>query len=334
MHVPAPLQFVLAFRPHEFLVRYGVCIRLYLPWRQVEGVHYPFRQELGAIAFSSFEPGLPEGFGAAVFGIEPAVPLLTYLGLVRFHYVGKLVLCGKPCIDYGVLVGEFHHADGRIVLVGNAGVGIDMLQDFLVETFLELDHPGIDIVNAVLVVRQQMGVLEPVRAAHLAGDVQLEVNVDAVFLELGEEIVEALELHRLDEGILHGISAFRGTVAHVMHAYEVDSVAREFLRQPVSILVPGEASGHAKIGTYEADFPARTVHETVPSCGDESVGTGLAPVHARPRAHVCDIVRSGVRRLEGKKRRETARRFNLFQDFLIPEGLLGMKNQAAECGRK
>ena len=85
-----------------------------------------------------------------------------------------------------------------------------MGEDFGDEILLQLDEAGVDVVDSVIEVRQLLGIDDAVVFAELAGDIQLEVGIDAFFLEFGEEIVEPLQLDRLEERILARIFPSRG----------------------------------------------------------------------------------------------------------------------------
>ena len=100
-------------------------------------------------------------------------------------------------IEQGVLVGDLHDRHGRVVDVWQPRVGIPVGEELFGELLLKLDHPVVEaacpldrVVPAVLQLRgvfHAVGFHEPAVVEHV------EIDVDAAFLQLGEEEVEPVE---------------------------------------------------------------------------------------------------------------------------------------------
>ena len=96
----------------------------------------------------------------------------------------------EPRIDDRIFVGKLHHADRCIILIGNVGIGVYMIEDLAVESFLKFDHPLIDVINAIFIIRKQVRIHKSVQPSELSCNIQLEIDVDTFLFQLRKEIVK------------------------------------------------------------------------------------------------------------------------------------------------
>ena len=110
--------------------------------------------------------------------------------------IGLHVLSGiraGVALDGGFLVVHLHGDDGRIVLEGETGVGVHMAEKLPGVFLLQLDEPGVIHGIALHAVRDGTGIVQAVALQKGPGHQQVDVQVDALLLELGKEIVEAIQ---------------------------------------------------------------------------------------------------------------------------------------------
>jgi hypothetical protein len=92
-----------------------------------------------------------------------------------------------------VLIGEVDERDGRVVLVGQAGVRVDVGEQVAAEPLLQRDEGGVEEGVGLGRVVELIGVGHPVASRELPVDELVEVDVDAVPLQAGDEVVEPVE---------------------------------------------------------------------------------------------------------------------------------------------
>ena len=204
------------------------------------------------------------------------------------------------------------------------------------EPFLKLDHPLIDVVNAIFIIRKQIRIHKSVQPSELSCDIQLEIDVDAFLFQFRKEIVETFELHRFDKRVENRIASFWRSVADVVHTHDVYSVAGEFPGQFIGGGMVGEASRHTYVGADKANRPTGFVDEKF-SCRSYETLRPHTPAHSGPGSDICDILRRIVGRPEWKHGRKVARSFDHCEKIGIgSRRFLGMKigeseHQRIEC---
>ena len=105
-----------------------------------------------------------------------------------------------------LLVIEFEESDQRIVFPGQAGVGIDMIEDRLgaiaemraLPIAAEVKHQAV----LIAVLKKLLGVLGVVVEPKGKDD---DVGVDAFFFELGEDVIPAVEFFGVDGHVAGGV---------------------------------------------------------------------------------------------------------------------------------
>ena len=120
------------------------------------------------------------------------------------------------------------------------GVGVDVGEELLRVVALGGDHSGAEVVEALVIGWAAIAFREAVLFVEPAGDVEIEVHVDAVELELVDEIVEAFEVVGVD-GQMVGLAAPDVMVVHVVCADAVDAQAGQARREALGLLVCREA---------------------------------------------------------------------------------------------
>ena len=96
-----------------------------------------------------------------------------------------------------VFVGDFGHDDDGIVLVRKLRVGIDMRPNLLAELLLQLDEMFVEIRLRTGGIRQTLRVFDAVAFTETTVCQHVEIDIDAVFLEGEDEIVEAVHAFRI-----------------------------------------------------------------------------------------------------------------------------------------
>ena len=180
--------------------------------------------QLRAEWFCSSAPRLARSFVAAVLFQNPCGPQRLQLLAIR---VGEVVhLPGPPLEAEGVFVVDLHERDGGFVGVALAGVGVHVREEVAGVVLLHGDHRGAVVVHALVVVG--VALFLGARTVGVgAGDVQVQVGVDAVFLQLGDEEIEPVELAGVERAaVLCEDAAGRAEHVHVVKAHAVDAKFR------------------------------------------------------------------------------------------------------------
>ena len=58
-------------------------------------------------------------------------------------------------------------------------------------TLLQCNHTGLYNIYSLVLIRQLRSILKAVLLSELTGNIQLEINIDTMFFELGKEVIEA-----------------------------------------------------------------------------------------------------------------------------------------------
>ena len=126
-----------------------------------------------------------------------------------------------------ILIEKLHDGDGRLVAVFGFGVGIDVRQQLLRVFLFQLDEARVEE-------RETLGPLDLVVVAHAvaglvgAAHVEVQVDIDAALLELGDLEIQAVELLSIERAAVGacGIDdAARGGEIEKVQADDVDAEA-------------------------------------------------------------------------------------------------------------
>ena len=174
----------------------------------------------------------------------------------------------------GVFVVDFDERDGGFHSIGIAGVFVDVREEVAGVGFLQRDHGGVVVVHAFV----ELGAAFFVRFGQVgvgAADVEVEVCVDAVFFERGDEVVELVELPGVEGAAVFFKNA--GRCAEHVHVVEADAINAELGEARgdfVGVLVLWEVRGEAHVHAEDAQalFAGKQVavfdvHEAVAACG-------------------------------------------------------------------
>ncbi|WP_460185561.1 hypothetical protein [Thermopirellula anaerolimosa] len=112
---------------------------------------------------------------------------------------------------------------------------------------LVFDHPWFEVVQPFVVVGKPLNRREPFGRTELPRYVKIEVRVDAVLLELEDEIVQPVQHLRID-GQFVGTFAPDVAVVHVVHPHAVDAEGGQSRGQTFGFLLGGKAGLETKIG--------------------------------------------------------------------------------------
>ena len=182
------------------------------------------------------------------------------------------------------------------------------------EFLLKENHPVIQIIHTILVFRELVGIDNPVELVEFSRNIQLEINIYAMLLEFGDEIVELFKLYRLNERVQHRI-LFRSPMADIVHPDYIDAISGELLDQFISLFMRRETACHTALGTHKADYIAIPIHKMITFCGYESALPGRTAVNSCPSAHIGNIIRCIMSRLEREHRCKISRLFNLVKNI-------------------
>jgi len=228
----------------------------------------------------------PERHGAAPRGIEFLAGSVTRLepGVPFFQNVGAVILGqrGDLELQQRVLVVDLDLGHARLAGVGRLGIGIDVGQQRAGVIALHADHLLVDLVQALAVARQ---LFLPVAGGEAVGkvlalpviarDVQVEVAVDSVALERGDEVIQPVELPRIELVFLRRArlpdAARRGLIVEVMEADAVHPEAGQPRREPVGGRAIGKAAREGEVGGEKLHPPALSIHEMAVAHREESV---------------------------------------------------------------
>ena len=136
-------------------------------------------------------PGLFHLLAAMVLHQQKVPEAAGNLVPIGLHLLAR-VRAGVP-LDGALLVVHLHGHDRRIVLEGKAGVGVHMAEQLPGVFLLQLDEPCVVHGVALHAGGDGAGVLQTVALEKGPGHDQVDVQVDALFLELGKEIVETVQ---------------------------------------------------------------------------------------------------------------------------------------------
>ena len=236
----------------------------------------------------------------AVLLHEPVAPEL--LEALAVHVVTAVKSPSPVRVPEGLLVVQLYHGDDGILQVVHASVGVHVRKQFLRILLLQLDQRRIKLIGTL--VHAAGAGRDAVRHSQLACDVQIDVHVDAAFLELRNQVVLAVaafgvelaaRLAALVEDALLLRQHERAVgVVEVVEAHAVDAEAGETRGEALRLLVRGEVRGAGEVRRVELEAPL--VVDEVPALhADASVLPGGSGEQV---AHVHHIVRRVIRRHE------------------------------------
>ena len=192
-----------------------------------------------------------------------------------------------------VLVLQLDEAEGRLVGVGPAGVGVLVLEqvddhfDHQVLHVLGEVHEGVSVAFEGLV-----DFVVGKQALAVAGDDVVAVGmrpaeVDAVFLQFGGEVIEPIDSLRVHARGVVGIAdaALVGGIRELVHTHGVDAVFGEAGGGEVCRLMVRRAGGIGKVDAPELDRRPILEGEAVL---DDANAAVLAGGTVEPAAHVDD----------------------------------------------
>jgi hypothetical protein len=197
--------------------------------------------------------------------------------------------------EEAAFVDDLAHRDHGVIAVAQPGVFVHARVEVVGILLLQLDDARIVVRDGLRAVVDLLPVAHAVPDLELAMDEQVEVDVDAVFLELRDEIVEAVEAFVGEVlGVVVGIVEdvrFRPVRVHVVQAHHVAAEARQARRRPLGRLVihkHGAAGDHC---APETNRRAVLEDEAIAVDGEEAVLTRrrvqqVGGVHQRGHAVV------------------------------------------------
>jgi len=206
-------------------------------------------------------PCVLQGRCVGIRGVQPDVPLTAEFRRVGFRQAveSSVIVMARQRI----FVADFDHRHTRLVGVGVAGVGIDVRQQLLCVLLLQLDHPRHKLADSLVRPGQLFRVLEAVTLVQRPSDVQVDVHVEASFLERRDHVVEFFQLVGIEVPLgqrvvgQNGLRRFRHEVhvprIHEVQPYAIDAESRQTRRQLVRRLVRRKVRGAGKIGRVETD---------------------------------------------------------------------------------
>ncbi len=253
-------------------------------------------------------PRFAQRGGRLVLLLEPFVPERFEFARVRLRQIVEL--SPRPARNDRVLVIDLNHRHARIVDVRLTRIGIDVREQILRVFLLENDHRAVEVVDALAVGRELVGVLQPVDFAETAGDVQVDIDVDSALLEAANKVIELFELVRVNlrRPLAHIFAPDHGAV-HMMETHDADSEAGEGIGESFGLLMGTEVGAEAQVRSQESLLP-EGADEGAVLRGQEAFGARRREVGAIPRSHVGNRVGSalfdnkwkvGIRAVGGKR---------------------------------
>ena len=212
---------------------------------------------------------------------------------------GEVVhLPGPPLEAEGVFVVDFHERDGGFVGVAVAGVGVHVREQVAGVVALEGDHRGAEIVHALV----EVGVPFFLRARAVgigARDVQVQVGVDAVLLQFGDEKIEPVELPGVERAaVLCEDAVGRAHHVHVVEAHAVDAKLRHARSDLRGHVLVGEIRGEAGVHAEDAQAFFSGEKMTILHAHEAVAARRLV---VQPRDVCRRLARVVPRKLEGKQ---------------------------------
>ncbi len=181
-----------------------------------------------------------------------------------------------------VLVQDLDNGDSRLIAVFGLGVRVDVREQVVRIFLLQLD-------NALIVEREALdpiaidllGVVDAIAFLVIAADVEVEIHVDPVLLQLGDQEVEPVELLRIEgAGIVFAAVGNAGgrPFVYEVQPNDVDAIPRQSSRPHGRVLFGGKLDrARAPVGEMdapEADPFAIGLDEVAALHADEAVLSG------------------------------------------------------------
>ena len=129
---------------------------------------------------------------------------------------------------------------------------------------LQLDHAGVEVVGDGFGEAEAGGVLNAVGFLEGAGDVEVEVNVDAALFQLGDEEIEPVEAIRIEVAAVgkpRVDDAARRALIQVMNPHAVDAEERQVRRYRGGIFPGGQTGDKGEVHPPDAERLAVRAHD-------------------------------------------------------------------------
>ena len=233
-------------------------------------------EDLGDALPLSF-PARDQALRRPVAHLQPGVPLPAKLGGVRLR---QIVEVAGPERQRRVLVVHLHAQHRRLGRVGVPRVGVDVGEQAARVLLLRFDEGGIETIEHLPHV-EPLG-RRTVEAGIAARHVEVQVHVDPVARQLGDEEVEPIELGRVEPLAIGGDEADRRRpLVHEVQPHDVHAQAPQVRRRAGGDLVSGKAGGGGAVDPEEPDTCAAAVDEVAVRRADEAARSGGRPVQVR-----------------------------------------------------
>ena len=190
----------------------------------------PVRDLLGAQRVLFTIPLSAQRLRTAVLLEQPAIP--QFGELVRVRTRQRVELAPGPARNDGILVINLDDRDPGIVDVRFAGIRVHVLQQVFGVFLLKLDHTRVEVVDSFIVRRKLIGVREPVPLLERARHVEIDIHVDPILVQAGNEIVELIELLGVDlcRRLVNVLTPDIARV-HMVQADDANAESRERVRE-------------------------------------------------------------------------------------------------------
>lgn len=165
----------------------------------------------------------------------------------------------------GIFVYERDEEDGRIILPFDAGVGVDVVENFHCPSEPLIFGGFVDWNDRLDGIRIQ-GLVESFAASETAHGIQVECHVDACLFEFGHQIVKLIETCGGDFRVGRTLPQFVPFILGDSHVDMVESnriptAADEILNNAFAFFLAEEVCGEAEISANEADWAIRAIFE-------------------------------------------------------------------------
>ena len=133
-------------------------------------------------------------------------------------------MSARPGAENAVFVVDLDHRNAGIVNVGFFRVRVEVRQQILGVLFLIFNHLRLEVVQALVVLRNVFVVVHAVALVKLTPDVKVDIDINAVAFQLINQIVELFHLRfRQIEMVFAVFPAPDNARIHVMKPNGVDS---------------------------------------------------------------------------------------------------------------
>ena len=232
----------------------------------------------------------PVGFGVQIHRIRTDFDTLfgrpfpvsgLQLRAVGLHAVdGPLVLSGQ--LEHGQLAGQLEHDDRRVIAPAQAGVGVDVGHEIMVEFLFQFNHDPVKQAEGTSrPLIHQMGIAHPIAGAENPVVDAVHIDVNALFFQAGLQIVQPVKTAGVEgQGVVFvnapgEIKQIRtgGVRVHLMQPHHVDAELGKPPGNGLGVFVGAEVHAAVKESSEETGYRPVFEYHFIPLNGQKAVLT-------------------------------------------------------------